>query len=126
MTRQGELSRGSKSIAGAALVGLGLFVLSGNLDVTAAQLRCPLGTTAMQALWLVPSVFLAAASQTLLFQGFVQLLVSFWLLLFVIAAAILLRGSSRAKSEYFPNPANTRENRDTEHVDLAAPRSTLE
>lgn len=104
MTRQGAFSRGSKSIAGAALVGLGLFVLSGNLDVSAAQLRCPLGTTAMQALWLLPSVFLATASQTLLFQGLVQMLVSFWLLLFVIAAAILLRAVFKSKSGAFPKP----------------------
>ena len=105
MTRQSAFSRGSKSIAGAALVGLGLFVLCGNLDVAAAQLRCPLGTTAMQALWLLPSVFLAAASQTMLLQGLVQMLVSFWLLLFVVAAAVLLRAVFKSKVGVFPEPS---------------------
>jgi hypothetical protein len=104
MTRQSAFSRGSKSIAGAALVGLGLFVLSGNLDVAAAQLCCPLGTAAMQALWPLPSVFLAAASQTLLFQGLVQMLVSFWLLLLVVAAVILLRWVFKSKVGVFPEP----------------------
>jgi hypothetical protein len=104
MTRQSAFSRDSVSIAGAALVALGLFVLSGNLDVAAAQLRCPLGTTAMQALWLLPSVFLDTASQTLLFQSLVQMLVSFWLLLFVIATAILFRAVLKGKVGVFPEP----------------------
>ena len=105
MTRQSAFSRGSKSIAGAALVGLGLLVMSGNLDVAAAQLHFPLGTTAIEALWLLPSVLLATASQTLLFQGLVQMLVSFWLLLFVIAAAILLQAVFRSKVGVFPEPS---------------------
>jgi hypothetical protein len=58
----------------------------------------------MQALWLLPSVFLATASQTLLFQSLVQMLVSFWLLLFVIATAILFRAVLKGKVGVFPEP----------------------
>jgi hypothetical protein len=59
----------------------------------------------MQALWLLPSVFLAAASQTLLFQSLVQMLVSFWLLLFVVATVILLRWVFKSKVGGFPEPS---------------------
>jgi multisubunit Na+/H+ antiporter MnhB subunit len=58
----------------------------------------------------LPSVFLAVALVLLtcvfdhqwLLQGFFQMLVSFWLLLLVIAAAVLLRAVFRGKIEVFP------------------------
>jgi hypothetical protein len=52
------------------------------------------------------------------------MLLSFWLLLLVIAAAILLGPPSRAGSKYFPDPANTSTNRNPGHVDPAAARPT--
>jgi len=102
MTRQRTFSRTPKAIAGAALFGLGLLVLLPNLDGAAAatQLSCPLGATAGTALQVVASVVLASASQVLetlildpqrFFQGFFQALVSFWVLIFVIVGAVLLR-----------------------------------
>jgi hypothetical protein len=106
MGRQHRRSRNIKSIAGAALVGLGLFVLLGNLDVFAAQLSCPLGTTAGEVLEILPCVFLSAASRALqacvldhqpLLQGFVQMLVSFWSLLLVILGAVSVRAAFRDK-----------------------------
>ncbi len=64
MTKQRTPSRSLKSIGGAALAGLGLFVLSGNLDAAAAQLG------------------------DLLRPGPLQVLVSFWpALLSIIGAA---------------------------------------
>jgi hypothetical protein len=106
MGRQHTRSRNIKSIAGAALAGLGLFALLGNLDVFAAQLSCPLGTTAGEVLGVLPSVVLAAASQALqscvldhqrLLQDFVQMLVSFWSLLLVILGAVSVRAAFRDK-----------------------------
>jgi hypothetical protein len=55
MTRQRTLSRSLKPIAGAALVGLGLLILSVNLYGAAAQMSCPLGTTAGEALGVCPT-----------------------------------------------------------------------
>jgi hypothetical protein len=98
MERQLAPSQYLKCIAGAALVGLGLFVLFGNLGGTAAQLGCPLGTTAAD-LGVLPSIVLAAsqALQTYAFdrqrflQSLLQTLVSFWPLLLVIPGAVLLQ-----------------------------------
>jgi len=103
MSRQRTFSRIPEIIAGAAIVGLGLLALT-NLDGTAAatQLSCPLGATAGTALQVVASVVLTAVSQALqellfdpqrFFQGFFQALVSFWLLIFVIVGAVLLRAA---------------------------------
>jgi hypothetical protein len=85
MTRQLILSRGPKSIAGTALIGLGLLILFGNLDGAAAQLSGPLGNTAGEALGVLPSIILTAASQAFqacafdhqyFLQGLFQMLVS--------------------------------------------------
>lgn len=80
---------------GAALVGLGLVFLFGKLDVPAAQLTNLLGTAAREALELLPH-FLPAAWQALQAYAFdhlrfspcpLQMLISFWPLLHVIAGA---------------------------------------
>jgi hypothetical protein len=113
MTRQRTLSRSLKPIAGAALVGLGLLILSVNLYGAAAQMSCPLGTTAGEALGALPSVVLAVASQALqacvfdhqrFFQGLFQMLVSFWVLL-VVVGAILLRAAFMGKIEALHTPS---------------------
>jgi len=102
MTRQIARSRGPKSIAGTALLGLGLLILFGNVDVAVAQLGCPLGNTAGEALGLLPTFILGAASQAFqacvinqpeFLQDLFQMLVSFWLLLFLIVGALLLRAA---------------------------------
>ncbi len=95
MAKQRTPSRSLKSIVGAALAGLGLFVLSGNLDAAAAQLGDLLSITAA-APCLLPHVVLAAL-QALQAHGFdhqwflpgpLQMLVSFWpALLTIIGAA---------------------------------------
>jgi hypothetical protein len=106
MTRQLILSRGPKSIAGTALIGLGLLILFGNVDGAAAQLSGPLGNTAGEALGVLPSIILTAASQAFqacafdhqyFLQGLFQMLVSSWLLLLVIVGALLLRAAFTSK-----------------------------
>jgi hypothetical protein len=95
MARQQMTSQSFKSVVRAALVGLGLVILFGNLDGLAAQLTSLLGAGAKEALELVPYIGPAAwqALQAYAFdhQRFfpcpLQMLVSFWPLLHVMAGA---------------------------------------
>jgi hypothetical protein len=114
MASQQATSRTLKSIALTALAAFAFAFLFGNLDAAAAQSSCPIAAAA-DALAVLPTVFLAAALQTLetetcildsqcLLQGLFQMLVSFWLLLFVIAAALLLRAVWKGKIEVFRAP----------------------
>jgi hypothetical protein len=114
MTRQRTFFRNPKSIAGAAFVGLGLLILSGNLHGAAVQLSCPLGTSAREALGALPTAILLAASQALqacvfdrqrFLQGLFQMLVSFWVLLLVIVGAVLLRAAFTGKIEALHTPS---------------------
>jgi hypothetical protein len=114
MTRQRTFPRPPEGIARAALVGLGLLVLLGNLDGAAAlKLSCPLGDTAGTAVQVLASVVLTTASQALqallfdhqrFFQGLFEMLLSFWLLTFVIVGAALLRAAFTGKVEAFREP----------------------
>jgi hypothetical protein len=93
MTRQHTPSQTVKSIAGSALVGPGLFILFGNLDGAAAHLSYLLSTPG-EGLGVLSSVILAASfDHQRLLQGLLQMLVSFWPLLFVIAGVVLLRAA---------------------------------
>jgi hypothetical protein len=110
-----------RSIAGGALVGLGLHILFGNLDRTSAQLSHLLGTTAAQRLGVVPSVVLATSQAVQAYgldhRGFVlgllQMLASFWPLLLVIAGTILLRDALADKVKALPMPAKYFQNNDS-------------
>jgi hypothetical protein len=121
MTRQHPLSQTLKSIAGSALVGPGLFILLGNLDGAAVQLRHLLSSSG-EGLGVLSSVILAALfDHQRLLQSLLQVLVSFWPLLFVIAGGVLLRAAFTEKvgaQHAFPK-------KDTEPVDLTAPSSTF-
>jgi hypothetical protein len=96
MARQHNTSRIVKSILAAALVGLSLLSLSGKLDGPSAQLTNDLlGASARVALELLPSV-VSAAWQVLQTFAFdhpkpsscpLQMLVSCWPLLHILAAA---------------------------------------
>ena len=106
MGSQHTRTRNIKPIAGAAIVGLGLFILLGNVDVFAAQLSCPFGTIAGEVLGILPSFVLEVASQILqacvldhqpFLEGFVRMLVSFWSLLLVILGAVSVRAAFRGK-----------------------------
>ena len=113
MTRQDKTSESTTVIAGGALVGLGLHILSGNLDTAADQLRHLLGNTVGDALGVLPSVVLAssqaAEAYALDHQGFLQcflrMLVSFWPLLLVVVGTVLLRDvfADKAKATSIPN-----------------------
>jgi hypothetical protein len=99
MTRQHNISKNLKSIAGGMLVGLGLHTLSVNLAGDATQLRHLLGIPAGDALGLLPSVALAASQaaqaydldQQRFLGSLLQLLPSFWPLLLVVVGTVLLR-----------------------------------
>jgi len=110
MTRQHNTADNVRSIAGGALVGLGLHMLSANLTGDATQLRQQLGMPAGEALGVLPSVALAASQAARAYaidhQGFLdgllQLLASFWPLLLVIVGTILLRDALADKVREMP------------------------
>jgi hypothetical protein len=101
----------SKSIAGAALVGLGLFILCANLPDAAARFGHLAGirTDASQTFGEMIAVVLAASHvvQSYLFdrgeflRGLCRILISFWPLLLVSAGMRLTGTSSRAESKNF-------------------------
>jgi len=126
MTRQHKTSESITAIAGGALVGLGLHILSGNLDTAADRLRYLLGNTAGDALGVLPSVVLASsqAAQACaldhhgFLQCFLRMLVSFWPLLLVVAGTVLLWDVFADKVKASPTPnqhfqKNTFKNKDT-------------
>jgi hypothetical protein len=117
----------SKSIAGAALIGLGLLILLGNLMDAAARLSRLAGISAdaIQTFGELTVVGMAAsqAFQAYLFdrgeflRGLCGILLSFWPLLLVIAGMFLTGTSSRAETRDFPKEY-------TGDVDLTDVRST--
>jgi|ERR1700693_1219416 hypothetical protein len=81
------------------MVGISLFVCLGNAHA-AAELPCPLAGGASTALHLVASIALAAVSQTVeasifnqqcILQNLWQMAASSWLVLALVAVAVLLR-----------------------------------
>jgi hypothetical protein len=109
-----------RSIAGGALIGLGLHILFGNLDRGAVQLRHLLGTTAGDTLGALPTAVLVASqamqAYALNHQAFLlglgRLLISFWPLLLVMVGTILLQDALRDKVQASPAPANYFQNKD--------------
>jgi hypothetical protein len=98
MTRQHKTSESITAIAGGALVGLGLHILSGNLDTAGDPLRHLLGNPGGDALGVVPSVVLASSQAAQAYaldhhgflQCFLRMLLSFWPLLLVVVGTVLL------------------------------------
>lgn len=127
MARRYRLLRNLKSIAGAALIGLGLFILCGNLMDAAAQWsrRAGISADAIQTFGELTAVGMAAsqAFQAYLFdrgeflRGLCGIWISFWPLLLVIAGMFLTGTSSRAETRDFPKEY-------TGDVDLTDVRST--
>jgi len=126
MTRQDKTSESITVIAGGALVGLGLHILSGNLDTAADQLRHLLGNTVGDALGVLPSVVLASSQAAEAYaldhhgflQCFLRMLVSFWPLFLVVVGTVLLRDVFADKGKALPAPnqyfkKNTFKNKDT-------------
>lgn len=93
-----------KSIAGASIFAIGLFLLFVNVDGAAAQIGDALGAPA-EALGILPALGLAGmhAVQAYAFHraeflpGMVQILVSFWPLILILIGAVLLRDVFRGR-----------------------------
>ncbi|PYT58613.1 MAG: hypothetical protein DMG35_17080 [Acidobacteria bacterium] len=92
MTRQHTHSRGLKPIVEAALAGLGIAVLLGSLDLATAQLSHFLGTAAWGMLGVLPSLVPTVLQALLDYERSLhcplQMLMSFWPLLAVMASAV--------------------------------------
>jgi hypothetical protein len=95
MAKQRTTSQSLRSIVGAAVVGLVLVILFGSVDGPTAQLTNLVGTAARGSLELLP-YFVPAAWQALQAYAFdhlrlpacpLEMLISFWPLLYVVAGA---------------------------------------
>jgi hypothetical protein len=127
MTRLRRNVRGTRSIAGAALVGFGMFILYENLAGAVAWLSHVRGANNFGALGVLPA-FLLAVSQVLpahtanhehFLQASLQhMLVSSWPLLLVMAGTVLSRDT-------VSDNVNTVQKKDHGLVDLTTGRSTL-
>jgi uncharacterized membrane protein len=112
MARQGTAFRGSKSIAGAVLVGFGTLILYENLAGPVAHLRHLLGANGSEALGVLPAVVLTtsqavqgdALDHQNVWQGLLRTLVWFWPLLLVVVGTILLRDGFTDKVKTLPRP----------------------
>ncbi len=112
MARQAAASQSSKSIAGAALVGLGLFILYENVAAAIAYLRDVLGSNGSEALGIFPAVILAtskavqacAFEQQRIVPCLLRMLISFWPPLLVIVGTMLLRNGFTDKVKASPAP----------------------
>jgi len=116
----------AKSIAGAALVGLGIFTLHENLEGAATQLSHLLDTASAETLGIQPRVLLAGTQllqayasdrQRFLQSLFQHILIILWPLLLVVAGTVLSRDA-------FTNDVNALPKKDCALVDLTAGRST--
>ena len=114
----------AKSIAGAALVGLGIFIF---LDRTASQLSHLLGAIPREAPGVLPSLILAAMRVLQAYaadhQRFLQVFLlhavaASWPLLLVMVGTVLSRDCST-------DNVNTLPKKDCGFVDLTAGRSTV-
>ncbi len=125
MTRQHNTSQNIKSIAGGALVGLGLHILSGNVAGDLARLKLALGLPTGDALGVMSSVALVASrgaqayalDQQNFFGGLFQMLASFWPLLLVIVGTILLRDALADKVNELPATDKHFQNKYFQHHD---------
>jgi len=112
----------AKSLAGAALVGLGIFIFHGNLDRAATEWSHLLSTTPGEALGILPTVILAAprvlqaygADHQRFLQGLLRdIFVSCWPLLLVITGTVLSRDA-------FTDDVNALPKKDCRLADLTA------
>lgn len=127
MARQSRRFWDLKSVAGMGLIGLGLFILCGNLTDAADRVSRVVGISAdaTQTIGGLMAVGLAASQiwRSYLFDrrelllGVCKILVSFWPLLLVIAGMVLTGMASRTTRR------NIR-NKNTGAVDLTGLRST--
>jgi hypothetical protein len=127
MAKQQKLFENFKSIAGLALISLGVFILYNNLAEAAAKLNRLLGISsdAANTVGVLIAVGLAAsrALQAYLFnhqqflRGFYHILISFWPVLVVIGGTAFLRDGRRGEIKGLRKKIAAR-------VEFAVPRST--
>jgi len=100
-----------KSIAGTAFLGLGAFILYGNLSGALSRLRHVLGANGSEALGIVPAGIISvshafqacAAAHHQFLQGFLHhTLVSSWPLLLVMVGTVLSRDTFTDKVKSLP------------------------
>jgi hypothetical protein len=122
-----------KSIAGAALAGLGIIVLYVNVDGAATQLGQLLGTARGDALGPLPAAVLVAArvmqayasGHRRFLEGFFEhLLVLLWPLALVIVGKVLSQDGFTDKVEASPRLDKYVGKKKSGNVDFAACRST--
>lgn len=117
--------RSSKSIAGAALLGLGMFILYKNMACAVVWVRLVLCANCSQEVGVLPAFILAlsrslpAADHQHSVQGFLRhMLMSSWPLLLVMLGTVLSRDA-------FTDNINAVSKKDCPVVDLETSRSTL-
>lgn len=124
MAGQRTSFRHGKSLAGAALVGLGIFILYHNLAGIVMQLRHVFASSESEALGEPLAAILAVLQayaldhQQFLQRLFQQMWVSSWPLLLVMVGTLLSRNNST-------DNINAPSKKDDGPVDLSAGRSTL-
>jgi hypothetical protein len=123
MTRQRTTSL--RSIGGSAFLAPGLFILLGNVAADAAQLNHLLSPAAGHGVGTLSSILLAATlHQQNLLSCLVQVLLSFWPLLLVLAGTALLRDAFPDRAEALPTPETCSAKKDLDRVDLGSFRSS--
>jgi hypothetical protein len=113
MARQSRVFRNLRSIVGVALIGVGIFIVGGNLSDACGQLSRLVGISAeaSQTFGGLMAVGLAVSQiwRTYVFDrrelalAVCKILISFWPLLLVIAGAVLTGTASRATSRNMQN-----------------------
>lgn len=105
MMAQQKTSRRIRSISGAGVLAIGLFLLFVNLDGVTAQISYASGAPS-ETLGILPALGLAgvralhtyAFDPSLFLSSLLQILVSFWPLLLIVTAAMLLRPLARGEA----------------------------
>jgi hypothetical protein len=124
MTGQERPTESFKSIAGAALIGLGLHILSGSLDTTAIRAGQILGVIANQAPRVFPSVLLTVSQAVQTYASdhpgcllaLLRILISFWSLLLVIVGATFLGDTVTEEIRALPASTNYFQNRHLSNI----------
>jgi hypothetical protein len=112
MTRQDGFSEDYLSVAGAALIGLGLHILSGSLGTATVRMSHLLGTISNNAFRILPSAFLPVSQGVQTYANvhqvcllaLLRVLIIFWSLLLVIVGRMFLEDT--VAQEITALPAN--------------------
>jgi hypothetical protein len=122
--RTGKTTESFKSIAGAALIGIGLHILSGSLDTTAIRASQILGVIANHAPRVLAPVLLTVSQAVQAYaaghQGcllaLLRILISFWSLLLVIVGVTFLGDTITEEIKALPTSTNYFQNRHLSNI----------